>query len=179
MMSVIAGTMGNLICVMTHCWGRGEEIILGDKSHIHIYEQGGIAQVKKQCTAVATYDHTALCKTTPEMVIAVNMEIHTITSNKKDRITHTHMNICWVDYFQSYTTLTGSCLWWCLFSPLHSTAEFTTEQWRICQMAHLTWTRWLTRFDDPPMTITSRGQRWSALKTRTTSVGGNLCHWHG
>ena len=39
------GTMGNLICVMTHCWGRGAEVILGDKSHIHVYEQGGIAQV--------------------------------------------------------------------------------------------------------------------------------------
>ena len=38
--------MGNLICVMTHCWGRGEEVILGDKSHIHYWEQGGIAQVK-------------------------------------------------------------------------------------------------------------------------------------
>ena len=37
--------MGNLISVMSHCWGRGQEIILGDKSHIHNYEQGGIAQV--------------------------------------------------------------------------------------------------------------------------------------
>jgi len=38
--------MGNLISVMSHCWGRGLEVILGDKSHIHIYEQGGIAQVR-------------------------------------------------------------------------------------------------------------------------------------
>ena len=38
--------MGNLISVMSHCWGRGLEIILGDKSHIHNYEQGGIAQVR-------------------------------------------------------------------------------------------------------------------------------------
>ena len=38
--------MGNLISVMSHCWGRGLEVILGDKSHIHIYEQGGIAQVE-------------------------------------------------------------------------------------------------------------------------------------
>lgn len=43
---VPTGTMGNLISVMTHCWGRGQEIILGDKSHIHLYEQGNIAQVK-------------------------------------------------------------------------------------------------------------------------------------
>ena len=41
---VPTGTQGNLICVMTHCWGRGQEIILGDKSHIHLYEQGSIAQ---------------------------------------------------------------------------------------------------------------------------------------
>ena len=37
--------MGNLICVMSHCWGRGMEVILGDKCHIHNYEQGGIAHV--------------------------------------------------------------------------------------------------------------------------------------
>ena len=42
----LKGTMGNLISVMSHCWGRGLEVILGDKSHIHIYEQGGIAQVR-------------------------------------------------------------------------------------------------------------------------------------
>ena len=36
---VASGTMGNLICVMAHCWGRGAEVLLGDKSHIHIYEQ--------------------------------------------------------------------------------------------------------------------------------------------
>ena len=41
---VPTGSMGNLICVMTHCWGRGLEIVLGDRSHIHLYEQGTIAQ---------------------------------------------------------------------------------------------------------------------------------------
>merc|ERR1719235_2927249 len=41
---VPTGTMGNLISVMVHC-GRGDEALLGDKSHIHIYEQGGIAQI--------------------------------------------------------------------------------------------------------------------------------------
>ncbi|XP_041077166.1 threonine aldolase 1 isoform X2 [Polyodon spathula] len=30
--------------VMSHCRERGEEIILGEKSHLHIYEQGGSAQ---------------------------------------------------------------------------------------------------------------------------------------
>lgn len=31
--------------VMVHCRERGDEIIVGDLSHIHIYEQGGCAQV--------------------------------------------------------------------------------------------------------------------------------------
>ncbi|MBK7776397.1 MAG: low-specificity L-threonine aldolase [Sandaracinaceae bacterium] len=39
---VPSGTMGNLIAVLSHC-GRGDEMILGDQSHIHFYEQGGTA----------------------------------------------------------------------------------------------------------------------------------------
>ena len=42
---VPSGTMGNLIAVMSHCWGRGEEVLLGDMSHMSLYEQGGIAQI--------------------------------------------------------------------------------------------------------------------------------------
>ena len=42
---VPSGTMGNLICVLAHCWERGAELLLGDRSHIHIYEQGGVAQL--------------------------------------------------------------------------------------------------------------------------------------
>lgn len=42
---VPSGTMGNLICVLSHCWGRGAEVLLGDMSHIYIYEQGGVAQL--------------------------------------------------------------------------------------------------------------------------------------
>ncbi|XP_074639763.1 uncharacterized protein LOC141897975 isoform X2 [Acropora palmata] len=42
---VASGTMGNLISVMAHCRGRGEEILVGDQSHIIIWEQGGVAQV--------------------------------------------------------------------------------------------------------------------------------------
>lgn len=37
---VASGTMGNLVCQLAHC-GRGDEIILGDQSHIFFYEQGG------------------------------------------------------------------------------------------------------------------------------------------
>ena len=31
---------------MVHCNERGSEIIVGDKSHFHLWEQGGIGQVK-------------------------------------------------------------------------------------------------------------------------------------
>uniref|UniRef100_A0A453CHV6 Aromatic amino acid beta-eliminating lyase/threonine aldolase domain-containing protein n=1 Tax=Aegilops tauschii subsp. strangulata TaxID=200361 RepID=A0A453CHV6_AEGTS len=40
---VPSGTMGNLVSVLAHCDTRGSEVILGDNSHIHIYENGGIA----------------------------------------------------------------------------------------------------------------------------------------
>jgi len=39
---VASGTMGNLVCVLTHC-RRGDEAILGDQSHTFRYEAGGIA----------------------------------------------------------------------------------------------------------------------------------------
>lgn len=39
---VVSGTMANIVCQMTHC-GRGDEMILGDQSHIFFYEQGGSA----------------------------------------------------------------------------------------------------------------------------------------
>ncbi|XP_022142947.1 probable low-specificity L-threonine aldolase 1 [Momordica charantia] len=42
---VPSGTMGNLISVLVHCEVRGSEVILGDNSHIHIYENGGIATI--------------------------------------------------------------------------------------------------------------------------------------
>ncbi|CAD5113061.1 DgyrCDS2255 [Dimorphilus gyrociliatus] len=40
---VCSGTMGNLASVLAHCDERGQEVILGDKSHICLYEQGGIS----------------------------------------------------------------------------------------------------------------------------------------
>ena len=39
---VVSGTMGNLVCQLTHC-GRGDEVILGEISHIFLYEQGGMS----------------------------------------------------------------------------------------------------------------------------------------
>jgi threonine aldolase len=41
---VASGTMGNLVCQLTHC-GRGDEMILGDNSHVFYYEQGGSAAI--------------------------------------------------------------------------------------------------------------------------------------
>jgi threonine aldolase len=37
---VASGTMANLVSVLTHC-GRGDEIIVGDRAHIFMYEAGG------------------------------------------------------------------------------------------------------------------------------------------
>ena len=42
---VPSGTMGNLISVLVHCDVRGSEAILGDNSHIHVYENGGISTI--------------------------------------------------------------------------------------------------------------------------------------
>ena len=39
---VASGTMGNLAAVLSHCQ-RGDEIILGDKSHTYLYEAGGVS----------------------------------------------------------------------------------------------------------------------------------------
>jgi threonine aldolase len=39
---VVSGTMGNLVALLTHC-GRGDEVILGDESHIFWFENGGAA----------------------------------------------------------------------------------------------------------------------------------------
>ena len=39
---VPSGTMGNLISMLSHCQ-RGDEVILGDKSHMFLYEAGGVA----------------------------------------------------------------------------------------------------------------------------------------
>lgn len=41
---VPSGTMGNLTCILSHC-ERGDEIILGDRSHIFLYERGSTASL--------------------------------------------------------------------------------------------------------------------------------------
>lgn len=42
---VPSGTMGNLISIMVHCNRRGQEAIVGDLSHVFLYEQGGAASI--------------------------------------------------------------------------------------------------------------------------------------
>lgn len=39
---VPSGTMGNLIAALVHC-NRGDEVILGDKSHTYVWEAGGVS----------------------------------------------------------------------------------------------------------------------------------------
>lgn len=41
---VASGTMANLVSQLTHC-NRGDEMILGDQSHVFFYEQGGSAAI--------------------------------------------------------------------------------------------------------------------------------------
>ena len=41
---VPSGTMGNAIALLTHC-RRGDEIIMGDRSHTYLYEVGGSARL--------------------------------------------------------------------------------------------------------------------------------------
>lgn len=42
---VPSGTMGNLICLMSHCGGRGEELIIGAEQHVYVYEQAHFMQL--------------------------------------------------------------------------------------------------------------------------------------
>lgn len=37
---VASGTMGNLAALLTHC-GRGDEVIVGDRAHVFLFEAGG------------------------------------------------------------------------------------------------------------------------------------------
>jgi threonine aldolase len=41
---VASGTMGNLVSLLAHC-ARGDDVILGDESHIFHYEQGGASSL--------------------------------------------------------------------------------------------------------------------------------------
>jgi threonine aldolase len=40
---VPTGTMGNLVAAMAHCTQRGAEMIVGNRQHMFLYEQGGVS----------------------------------------------------------------------------------------------------------------------------------------
>jgi threonine aldolase len=40
-----SGTMANLLAIACWCDERGSEAIIGDKSHVHLYEQGGMSSL--------------------------------------------------------------------------------------------------------------------------------------
>jgi threonine aldolase len=66
---VPSGTMANLICVLTHC-GRGEEVILGDLSHVFLNEGGGMA------TLGGVHPHTV--RNEPDGTIPINRIVSAI-----------------------------------------------------------------------------------------------------
>ena len=72
---VPSGTMGNLISVLTHA-GRGQEIILGDESHIFIHEAGGASAL-----GGAIY-HTV--PTRPDATLAIEDLAHAIRPASRD-----------------------------------------------------------------------------------------------
>ncbi|CAN4090157.1 unnamed protein product [Withania somnifera] len=45
-----SGTMGNLICLLTHSEIRGSEVILGDNSHIHVGVHPRTVKNNEGCT---------------------------------------------------------------------------------------------------------------------------------
>ncbi|HEU5349128.1 MAG TPA: low-specificity L-threonine aldolase [Ktedonobacterales bacterium] len=46
---VASGTMGNAVAILTHC-RRGDEIVMGDRSHTYLYEVGGPARLNGSAT---------------------------------------------------------------------------------------------------------------------------------
>jgi len=56
---VPSGTMGNLLALLTHCQ-RGDEVIVGDQSHIYLNEAGGMAALggMQPCTVKNQADGT-------------------------------------------------------------------------------------------------------------------------
>jgi threonine aldolase len=57
---VASGTMGNLVCLLTHC-GRGDEVILGDQSHTFLYEAGGMSALGGIHPTPSPINRTAQC----------------------------------------------------------------------------------------------------------------------
>lgn len=75
---VPTGTMGNLICVINHCSQFGSEMIVGDESHIHIYEQGGCSTLGRVHvrTVPTQLDGTLLLKDIEQRIRTVKDDDH-------------------------------------------------------------------------------------------------------
>ncbi|UJR20210.1 hypothetical protein I4U23_023341 [Adineta vaga] len=75
---VPSGTMANLICVLNHCSQFGSEIILGDESHIHLFEQGGCSTLGRvHIRTVPTQpDGTLLIKDIEQRIRTVKDDAH-------------------------------------------------------------------------------------------------------
>jgi len=71
---VPSGTMGNLICALAHCERRDAEMIVGDQSHMHIFEQGNSAMLGgiHSRTAPNQRDGTLLLKDIEERIRTVD-----------------------------------------------------------------------------------------------------------
>ncbi|PKA65086.1 threonine aldolase [Apostasia shenzhenica] len=74
---VPSGTMANLISVLVHCEVRGSEVILGDDSHIHVYENGGISTIGGV--------HPKTIKNNPDGTIDIN-QIEAAIRKPKDEL---------------------------------------------------------------------------------------------
>jgi threonine aldolase len=107
---VPSGTMGNLICVLNHCSEFGSEMILGDESHIHIYEQGGCATLGRihSRTVPTQRDGTLLLKDIEQRIRTAKDNDHLpLTKVVCLENTHNRMGgkVLTVEYIQSVAQL--------------------------------------------------------------------------
>ncbi len=73
---VASGTMGNLVCLLTHCQ-RGDEAIAGSDAHVVLYEGGGAAGLGGiELRTVPNDDHGMLDLDELEATIRVGQNIH-------------------------------------------------------------------------------------------------------
>lgn len=96
---VPSGTMGNLISVLAHCDVRGSEVILGDNSHIHVYENGGISTIGGV--------HPRTLKNNPDGTIDINSIESAIRDPKGELVYPTTRLICLEN---SHANCGGRCL---------------------------------------------------------------------
>ncbi|XP_042519691.1 probable low-specificity L-threonine aldolase 1 [Macadamia integrifolia] len=96
---VPSGTMGNLVSVLVHCEVRGSEVILGDKSHIHLYENGGISIIGGV--------HSRTVKNNPDGTMDIALIEAAIRDPEEDLYHPTTRLICLEN---SHATVGGRCI---------------------------------------------------------------------